>query len=287
MLLNYLKLAIRLLLRNPFFTFINVAGLSIGFTAFYILWPYAQHELKSDRFLEDHEQIAKLSRTYTFDENGFVRSINLSAHNSGIARQFLQDYPEVTAVTGIISQQLFETFRQGFDKDVFVSIEKENGTREFFREHNLAFADSNFFQFFSFPLQKGSAGEVLSQPNTAVVSSHHAAKYFGDADPVNKIIYFNDSVPVTIKGVFKDFPKNTHMKGDVFISTAGIKQLNLTGFETNWWGCFYIKVKKGTDFKALEEKINAEKERIYGRCPTMPRQQLDITLNSATENRCV
>ncbi len=270
MLLNYLKLAIRLLFRNPFFTFINVAGLSIGFTAFYILWPYAQHELKSDRFLEDHEQIAKLSRTYTFDENGFVRSINISAHNSGIARQFLEDYPEVTAVTGIISQQLFETFRQGFDKDVFVSIEKENGTREFFREHNLAFADSNFFQFFSFPLQHGNAGEVLSQPNTAVVSSHHAAKYFGDADPVNKIIYFNDSIPVTIKGVFKDFPKNTHMKGDVFISTAGIKQLNLTGFETNWWGCFYIKVKKGTDFKALEEKINAEKERIYGRCPRCP-----------------
>ena len=45
MILNYVKLALRLLFRNPFFTFINVAGLSIGFTAFYILWPYAQHEL--------------------------------------------------------------------------------------------------------------------------------------------------------------------------------------------------------------------------------------------------
>jgi len=270
MLLNYLKLAIRLLLRNPFFTFINVAGLSIGFTAFYVLWPYAQHELKSDLFLKDHEQIAKLSRTYTFEENGVVQSYKLGVHNSGIARQFLRDYPEVIGLTGIISQQFFETFRQGFDKDVFVSIEKENGTREVIREHNLAFADSNFFQFFSFPLQRGSAGEILNQPNTAVVSSHHAAKYFGDEDPVNKIIYFNDSIPVTIKGVFKDLPRNTHMKADVIISTAGINQLNLTGWETNWWGNYYIKVKAGTDFKTLEDKINADKERIYGRCPRCP-----------------
>ena len=59
MILNYLKLAIRLLLRNPFFTFINVLGLSVGFAAFYILWPYAQSELKSDQFHKDYENIAR------------------------------------------------------------------------------------------------------------------------------------------------------------------------------------------------------------------------------------
>ena len=57
MLFNYLRLAVRLLLRNPFFTFVNVAGLSVGFTAFYILWPYSQNELNSDQFHKDYEQI--------------------------------------------------------------------------------------------------------------------------------------------------------------------------------------------------------------------------------------
>src|SRR5690606_30095789 len=140
MLFNYLRLAVRLLLRNPFFTFVNVAGLSVGFTAFYILWPYSQNELNSDRFHKDYEQIARLGRTYEFIENGIPQSVNLPVHNSGIARQFLRDYPEIIGLTGIIHQQLFETYRQGFDKDVFVSIEKRDGTKEFFRERNLAFA---------------------------------------------------------------------------------------------------------------------------------------------------
>src|SRR5690606_14662302 len=130
-------------------------------TAFYILWPYSQNELNSDQFHKDYKQIARLSRTYEFIENEIVQSYNLPMHNSGIARQFQRDYPEIIGLTGIIHQQLFETYRQGFDKDVFVSIEKEDGTKDFFRERDLAFADSNFFQFFSFPLQDGNPAEVL------------------------------------------------------------------------------------------------------------------------------
>lgn len=271
MILNCLTLSFRLITRNPFFTFINVAGLSIGFTAFYILWPYAQNELKSDQFHNSYEQIARLSRNYSFTENeSYQLSINLPMHNSGIARQFSRDYPEITSLTGIIPQELFESYRQGFDKDVFVSIENKDGTRDFFREYNVAFADSNFFQFFSFPLEGGDPAKVLRDPKTAVLSSGHAAKYFGNEDPINKIIYFNDSIAVTVKGVFKNFPRNTHMQADLIISTAGIKEVNLTSWDKNWWGYYYIKVKEGTDFEALENKINEDKGRIYGICPRCP-----------------
>ncbi len=69
MLLNYLKLAFRLLLRNPFFTFINVLGLSVGFAAFYILWPYTQSELKSDQFHKDYENIARLTWHHRWTDN--------------------------------------------------------------------------------------------------------------------------------------------------------------------------------------------------------------------------
>jgi putative ABC transport system permease protein len=280
MLLNYLKLSLRRMARNPFFTVINVTGLSIGFTAFYLLWPYSQNELKSDQFHKDYEQIARISRRIQFTENGIFQDFSLSIHNSGIARQFARDYPEIIDITCIVPQQLFEAYRQGFDKDVFVSVSVDGRNREFYREQNLAFADSNFFRFFSFPLERGNPEEVLSQPNTAVLSSSHAYKYFGKDNPVNKVIYFNDSIPITIKGVFKDFPKNTHMRGDVIISTAGIKQLNLTGWETTWWGLNYIKVAKGTDFNVLESKINADKKRIYSGCPRCPE---DVTTSAFIE----
>ena len=67
MLLNYIKLAFRLLIRNPFFTIINVLGLSVGFASFYILWPYATSELSSDQFHKDHESIARLDLASPLD----------------------------------------------------------------------------------------------------------------------------------------------------------------------------------------------------------------------------
>jgi len=60
MLLSYLKLSLRLLIRNPFFTFINVLGLAVGFASFMVLWNYSQHELKSDQFHKDYERIYRL-----------------------------------------------------------------------------------------------------------------------------------------------------------------------------------------------------------------------------------
>jgi hypothetical protein len=61
MLLNYLKLSLRLMARNPFFTILNTVSLSIAFAAFYMQWPYSQNELKSDQFHIDYEQIARRS----------------------------------------------------------------------------------------------------------------------------------------------------------------------------------------------------------------------------------
>ena len=72
MLLNYLKLTLRLLARNPFFTFINVLGLSVGFSVFLILWQYSQNELQSDRMWKDWERIARVGFHYTWTDDGKV-----------------------------------------------------------------------------------------------------------------------------------------------------------------------------------------------------------------------
>ncbi len=66
MLLNYIKLSIRLLIRRPFFTFINISGLSVGFAVFFILWQHATYELQSDRFHKDNERIYRLYCDFFF-----------------------------------------------------------------------------------------------------------------------------------------------------------------------------------------------------------------------------
>ena len=73
MLINYLKLSFRLMIRNPFFTFINVLGLSVGFAVFFILWPFTQSELKSDQFIQEHEKIFRILFDWRWTDDGGER----------------------------------------------------------------------------------------------------------------------------------------------------------------------------------------------------------------------
>ncbi|HZY79375.1 MAG TPA: ABC transporter permease [Cyclobacteriaceae bacterium] len=270
MLLNYLKLSFRLLLRNPFLTLINITGLSIGFAAFYILWPYAQSELRADQFYKDYGRMARLSRLYEFNEGNRERSVRIAAHNSGLSKKFADEYDEIEEVTRIVPQQFFETYRHGFGSDVFVSIDVRDGEREYFRETKLVYGDPNFFTFFSLPVVTGNPENFLAAPNTAVLSEATAARYFGDSDPLLKTIYFNDSIAFTVTGVYKNFPHNTHLGFDLMLSTAGIDGIDMTGWFTTWFGSAYIKVKEGVDFTDLQYKINLRADEIYGICPNCP-----------------
>ena len=87
MLFNYFKLSVRLLVRNPFFAFINVLGLSVGFAAFIVLWPYTQSELETDQFLKDAERIGRLSRHIEVKTSTYSNSTNLPIQPCGVARQ--------------------------------------------------------------------------------------------------------------------------------------------------------------------------------------------------------
>ena len=97
MLLNYLKLAFRLLFRNPFFTFINVLGLSVGFATFYILWPYTRSELNSDQFHNDYENIASLSWRHrqTRQQPGLERGFDHALNFCGIGKRIADEFSEV------------------------------------------------------------------------------------------------------------------------------------------------------------------------------------------------
>jgi len=270
MLPNYLKLSFRLLIRNPFFTFINVLGLSIGFAAFYILWPYSQSELNSDLFHNDYDRIARLSWHYRWtDDNQNWNEFYHPLNSCGGTKHIAEELSEIKELTRIVPQQFFKKSNQGFGSDVFFSVINKKGEKEFFKEKNTAYAEPNFFQFFSFPLILGEPKNVLAQPYSLVVSEKYARKYFANTNPINAIIYLNDSLPLKVTGVFKDFPRNTHLKFDVLLSTAGIKGID-TGIDmsgsTGWFGASYIKVNEGVEFGKFERTVNAQRKKFYGYC---------------------
>jgi hypothetical protein len=104
---SYLKLSFRLLLRNPFFTFINVLGLSIGFAVFFILWQYSQNELKSDQFHKDYDQIYKLGEIQRWTDNGTIWQESIMGVSAYGLSGLIGKYAQGTEQTKFFGQQCF------------------------------------------------------------------------------------------------------------------------------------------------------------------------------------
>src|SRR3990170_6978211 len=114
MVLNYIKLSFRLLLRNPFFSLINIAGLSIGFATFLLLWPYTEFELSSDKYHKDADRIVRLNIDFNWTDDqknweGFVGAFNWF----GVAHEIRQNFAQVEDLTRITPQRSFRKESDG------------------------------------------------------------------------------------------------------------------------------------------------------------------------------
>jgi putative ABC transport system permease protein len=262
MLLTYLKLSFRLLRRNLFFALLNILGLATGFAAFLILWPYAQAELNTDKFHQDYDQIARLGINLKWtDDNKHWDEWDAANPGTGSGVLVKNMFSEVTDMTRLVPQFTFSKRVQGSDYEVLISLLRKENRKAYFPEKRAAFADPNFFQFFSFPLVRGSADQILARPRTVALSESVARKYFADANPIDKIILLNDSIPYRVSGVFRDLPRNTHLQADLLFSTAGIPAVDIVSFD--WMGYNYIKVKGG-DFKTLDQKMKEKSQDLFG-----------------------
>ena len=268
MIVNYLKLALRLLARNLLFTLINVAGLSIGLASFYILWTYSQYELRTDQFHSDYQRIARLARHIQWTDGNAVQDVIVTSYRTGFTRAIANELTEVTDFTRILPQQTFLSVTHGMDANIFFSVEMKGRDREFYPEKGVAYAEPNIFQFFSLPVISGDPAVILAKPNTVALSERIAKKYFGDEKPEDKVIYLNDSMPFKVTGVFRDLPRNTHLVFDILLSSPDIKEMDDVGWNLSaWWGYCYVKVKEGVDLKTLEKKIQAMNGGMYGARP--------------------
>src|SRR5690606_20426605 len=93
---------------------------------------------------------------------------------------------------------------------------------------------------------------------------------FGKENPLNKIIYLNDSIPLTVTGVLEGLPRNTHFHFDMLVSTTGIDAMDLTGWENPSWAYCYARLTNGADAIRLENDVNKQGEKIYGKCQRCP-----------------
>jgi putative ABC transport system permease protein len=278
MLFNYLKIAARNLLKYKFISFINLFGLTVGLACCLLILTYIINELSFDKYHDKADRIYRVTRVFNNPENGDV-SLHLGTIAPPFAPLLVNDFKEIESVTRFL-QNGVTPFRYG-DK--------------LFNEQNPYWADSNFFDFFNMEVVKGNPKKALTDPYCVMLSEEVAKKYFGNDDPLNKVIRMNNQSDFKVTGVFKPLPANTHFHPDLMLSFSTLRDTAIYGEEnlrTNWGNnsfFTYILLPKGYDIKKLEAQMPAFVDRHVETGPkfkasqwtSLPLQKLtDIHLRS-------
>ena len=264
MLLNYLKLSLRLLARNPFFTFINVIGLAIGFTSFYALWEFSTTELKSDQFHKDYERIVRvgINWRWTEDEGKTWGHDAMGPQRTNIADLATLDQPDIESSVRIMNASNFLESSVGHGNEVLISIADAQTQQSIFKEKKVAYADANLFTFFTIPLIYGKPDQVLSEAGFVVLSQSKAIKYFGERNPIGELLKLNDSTTLKVSGVYADLPHNSHLNFDMVISNQHL--LTRWSSQAGWvWAHWYVRLRERSQLNAFEINLNKKVNDYY------------------------
>lgn len=236
---NYLKTAVRNLMKRKLYSAINITGLSAGIACFILLALYLRNEWTYDQF---HAHAAELYRI-RLDYGEKDQPVTHTALTPGGLAPVMKDFPEVKYISRVYPSAT--TVAYG-DKVM--------------NENSFLYADPAFFNMFSFPLIAGNAATVLSGPNMIVLSETMARKYFGTTDIVGKTLKINNRKEYQVTGVAIDPPANTHLKFDFIASYASLGK-NDTWNSANDYT--YIQLASNTTASALQGRLtNLVKEQM-------------------------
>src|SRR3569833_506532 len=196
---NYLKVAVRSLLKRKAFTLINILGLATGMAVCLLIVLFVQSELGYDKFHDKGDRIYRTVLERKYPE----RTVAYSIIPMSIGPAMQKEFPEVEVATGL----------QNFagNDNVFIKVGDQ-----LFEESHMLIADTNFFRVFTSNLLEGDTATALQKPNTAVINETTAKKYYGSASKaLGKWFETDKKQRFTISGVCKDWPENSHMEFNI------------------------------------------------------------------------
>lgn len=193
---NYFKTAWRNLMKHKFYSFINIAGLTVGLTVGILILLWVQDEYSFDRFHKNTSNIIKLE--------------NMVGTNA--SRQL---WTVTTAPIGVMAKQQIAGVKDAvrITENYYYGLYKYKN--KVFDEQNTLVTDASFFTMFDFNIIKGNAANPFPDSYSVVLTESTAKRYFGNEDPVGKIITADDTANFKVTGVIKDFPKRSTIQGDM------------------------------------------------------------------------
>jgi putative ABC transport system permease protein len=263
MLVNYIKTICRNVVKTKGYSLINILGLAVGMAAFLLLMFFIRFERSYDRFHPDYERIYRLRYERTTEDGQAVRFASCCPPAGARIRERI---PEVEKVGRLCRQRAVVSY-----EDIV------------FREERMYFAEPEVLEILPFPFLEGDPLRGLNKPNTAYVSRSAARKYFGDANPVGKILSMDRQIDFTVAGIFEDLPHNSHLKFDILLAFPNLVSL-LGPDYTEAWGhtgmYTYLRLRPGTDLAALEAKLSQLVQDEFGQVLKSYRMTMTLPLQS-------
>ncbi|NUM79306.1 ABC transporter permease [bacterium] len=240
MLQNYLKIAIRNLLKHKTYSAINILGLAVGMASCLIILLFVQYELSYDRYHAHADRIYRVSRQF-YNQNGQM-NLWLGPIAPPFAPLLRTDFPQIKVAQ----------FLRDFNTKLKMG-------EQAFIENRFFWADEHVLDVFSFELVKGDRRNVLKEPNSIVLTESAARKYFGNADPMGKIINYEDQLDLKVTGILKDIPENSHFHIDILASFVTLQTIFspgtlMTNFGSNNYPT-YVFLPEGMDAGEFEQQL--------------------------------
>ena len=240
MLKNYFKTAFRTLLRNKFYTLINIIGLAIGLATCFLIILYVLDELSFDKYNANAKRIYRVNNEIKFGDNYFDMAVSPALLGSTMVR----DFPEVQQYTRL---RWYGSFL----------VKKGN---ENIQEGRVGFADSTLFEVFSLPVIEGDPKTALVEPHSLVITEKVAKKYFNTTDVVGKTMLINDTGNYKVTAVIRNIPTQSHFNFDIFVPMRENSGANDDNWLSENWNT-YVLLKRDADPKKLESQLNAFMEK--------------------------
>jgi putative ABC transport system permease protein len=239
---NYLKIAIRNLGKHKTASFINISGLAIGITICLLIGLFIQHELSYDRHHKDAGRIYRVVKDFGNNDGSRLPD---ATSPPAIAPAMQKAIPEIEHVARLMP---------GWGNKFYVRA----GERRFIEE-NIYRADSSIFDVFTFHFVQGNAKTALEQLDAIVLTESSAKKYFGNENPMGKLVEIDNRQPAKVTGVIKDLPASSHFHFD-FLTPLRFRRNNgsIANFDSDWGRSTfytYIKLKPGSSITSVDNKI--------------------------------
>jgi len=233
--LSFIRNFIRYQRKHKVVSAINLTGLTVGLLSTLLIFEYVLFERSFDSFNEKAERVVRVA--YDRYQEGKLQWKTANSFYP-IGSWLKENYPEVEDYAVLVRKY-----------NITVKCENVSGDKVLYNEAKSYYATNSLFNLFTIPLIEGGT-DCLTAPNTVVISKSAAERYFGEEDPIGKVLTVNSTESFMITGVFKDIPANSHLQSDFFFSFENI--INERPNINSWFNDLYhsyLLLAPGVDYQ--------------------------------------